>query len=106
MSAPEILDPADIKPGQQAPVPTSKDALVIEALRFANRVSLLLGDLDRAILGRITDDDDTRFDDLHDLIIRRFSDCSGLHLFIAANNLRLELPPDLQDEPETECDDD
>ncbi len=94
----EIIDPANLQPGEQAPVPTSKDALIIEALRFANRVSLLLGDIDRKVLGRIENNDDHRFDDLHDLTIRRFSDCSGLHLFIAANNLRLDLPGDLRGE--------
>lgn len=98
MSNIEILDPANIQPGQQPPVPNSESALVIEALRFANRVSRLLGDIDRNVLARIESDHDHSFDDLHDLIIRRFSDCSGIHLFIAANNLRLDLPADLRDD--------
>lgn len=98
MSEAEILDPANIRPGEQPPVPTSERALLIEALRFANRVSVLLGHIDRNVLARIEGDDDNSFDDLHDLIVRRFSDCSGLHLFIAANNLRIDLPPDLRDD--------
>lgn len=83
------------------PVPTSEPELIIEALRFANRVSGLLNDLSANIMSRIESDDDTWFDDLLDMLRRRFSDCSGLHLFIAANNLSLTLPDDLQGEPDS-----
>lgn len=92
------FDPANVKPGEHPPVARSKDELLIEALRLANRVSGLLNQLDLAVMNRIADDNDNRFDDLLDLLRRRFSDCSGLPLFIAANNLRIELPPDLKDD--------
>ena len=91
--------------GGVPPVPQSEPELIIESLRFANRVSGLLNELCANLMARIESDDDTRFDDLLDALRRRFSDCSGLHLFIAASNLQLELPDDLRSEPESDCDD-
>lgn len=95
---PVAIDPANVGPGEFPPLPTDKDALLIESLRFANRVSGLLNELNSKVLSRIQSDDDHSFDDLHDLLKRRFSDCSGLHLFIAADNLRLDIPSDLKSE--------
>ena len=80
-----------------APVPTSKDELLIAALRHANEVSGLLNDLGTEV---------SRLDEmpvkkrrtarLHNLLRRRFLENSAVHLFIAASNLRLELPADLK----------
>lgn len=104
----EQVDPAKIGPGDHPPVPTTKDSLLIEALRSANRVSGLLNQI--AAWAHQQDawgtDKQDPLEKLEDLLIRRFSDCSGVHLFIAANNLRLELPPDLCEEPDEESDDD
>ncbi len=84
------FDPANLKPGEFPPVPTTRDELLIEALRFTNRVSGLLNEI-----SVWADVDETKFDELHTLLLRRFSDCSGVHLFIAANNIGVELPADL-----------
>lgn len=92
------VDPANVRPGEFAPVPTSRDDLLIEALRFANRVSGLLNDIRDNVMDRIESDNDHRFDDLHEMILRQYSDCSAVHLFISANNLRIELPADLRAE--------
>jgi hypothetical protein len=94
------VDPANIQPGQQAPVPTSRDDLLIESLRSANRVSGLLNELS-ALLIDIPEGhaaDAATVEKLHDALLRRFSDCSGVHLFIAAHNLGVALPPDLTGE--------
>jgi hypothetical protein len=88
-----------LQPGEHATVPTTADELMIEALRTVERTSGLLNDLSHAIGRHVTGDDDHRFDEIQDLLRRRFSDCSGVHLFIAADNLHLNLPPDLQDIP-------
>ena len=93
-------NPAVLLPGQFPPVPASQDELLIEALRFSNRVSVLLNDLRDNIFERIESNDDHRFDDLCEMLLRQHSDCSALHLFIAASNLRIPLPPDLQSEPD------
>lgn len=79
-----------------AQVPTTRDDLLIEALRVVNRVSGLLNDLAADLHKRVESDDDHRFDAPLDMLARRFSDCSGVHLFIAANNLRIDLPDDLK----------
>lgn len=93
-------------PGEHAPVPTTEHGLLIEALRTANRMSGLLNELNAALFKIAGDDvDDARWAPLHDLLIRRFSDCSAVHLFIGADNIRLELPPDLRGEPDSEGDD-
>lgn len=98
------VDPANVKPGEQPPVPSTKDDLLIEALRSAKRVSVLLNEI--AAWSHKQDlcctDDDLR--ELEDLLVMRFSDCSGVHLFVAASNLRLKLPADLRDEPDSDED--
>lgn len=95
------VNPADLKPGQFAPMPETSKELVIEALRLINRTSVALNDLSALIGKKIIDDDDHRFDMENDILIRRFSDLSGVHLFIAADNLRIDLPADLRgDDPE------
>lgn len=100
-------NPADVEPGKHAPVPISREGLLIEALRTANRMGGLLNDI--AAWGHEqmeevgTKHQEAALERLGDLLIRRFSDCSAVHLFIAADNLRVDLPPDLHgDEP---CDD-
>jgi hypothetical protein len=97
----EQVDPTNVRPGEQPPVPTTQEGLLIEALRSANRVSVFLNEI-----AAWSHQDEARFSDLEDLLARRFSDCSGVHLFIAANNLGVDLPPDLQDEVYEEGDDD
>jgi hypothetical protein len=97
----EQVDPANVRPGQHPPVPTTREELLIEALRSANRVSVLLNEI-----AAWSHRQEAEFPDLEDLLIRRFSDCSGVHLFIAANNLGIDLPPDLQDEVYEEGDGD
>lgn len=95
----QTIDPANLKPGEQAPIPTTLGSLVIEALRSANRVGGLLNEIaawahsqrDGQPGGRLY----AEFEKLEDLLVRRFSDCSGVHLFIAANNLGVDLPPDI-----------
>ena len=92
-----IVDPANVQPGDHPPVPQSRDSLLIEALRHAERVSILLNDI-RAALYRMDPAEASEFDAIHQLLLRQHSDCSGLHLFIAADNLGLNLPDDLKDE--------
>jgi hypothetical protein len=91
------IDHANVKPGEQPPVPTTRDELLIEALRSANRVSLLLNEIaawahSQSAWGTEKEGPLTA---LEDLLARRFSDCSGVHLFIAAHNLNVNLPPDI-----------
>ncbi len=104
LPAPAASGPTEA--GDHAAVPTTRDGLLIEALRTANRMSGLFNEIDAALF-RISGDtvDDARWAPLHDLLIRRFSDCSGIHLFIAANNLRIDLPDDLRGEPDSDGDD-
>lgn len=83
------------KPGKHPPVPQSKDELIIEALRYANRVSGMLNDMSAMMFNSVTRKTQEK---IEDMLRRRFSDCSGLHLFIAANNLHLDLPEDLRDD--------
>lgn len=86
-------------------VPTTKDGLLFEALATVERMSSLLNDLAAQIYALDESEQDGRIAPLHALLLRRFSDCSGVHLFIAASNIGLELPadmfpPKLEDEPE------
>lgn len=72
-------------------------ALLHTALRHIERVSVLLNDLSTE-MHRLDDaepEGSTRFDALAALLLRRFTDCSGLPLFIDADNAGL-LPDDLQ----------
>lgn len=80
------------------PVPMTREELLIAALRHANSVSSLLNEV-AAEVSRLDDlegGDCPKYERLHDLLIRRFAEDSGVFLFIAANNLRLDLPPDLR----------
>lgn len=80
-------------------VPATKDDLLIAALRHANCVSVLLNDLAAEALKGAGSKRRPRnvCDTFNTMLIRRFSDCSGLHLFIAADALRLDLPDDLKE---------
>ncbi len=103
-------DPTNVQPGEQAPVPETRDDLMIEALRTANRMGGLLND----IAAWANDQSDSAsgterqsaLNELQDLLCRRFSDASAVHLFIAADNVGLELPPDLVDDEPAEYEDD
>lgn len=88
------VDPANVLPGQHPPVVDTKDDLLVEALRSASRVSLLLNEISAAL-----GEEPPNVEKCLDLLLRRFSDCSGLHLFIAAHNLDIELPDDLSGDP-------
>lgn len=83
------------------PVPTTRDELLIAGLRHANDAGALLNDID-AELSRLLGGaaDDPKYDAIHALLRRRFLENSGVYLFIAANNLGVELPVDLCDEPD------
>ncbi len=99
MNSQHDVDPANIQPGQHAPVPESRDDLMIEALRTANRMGGLLNEIAAWANGQSDaawgGPHQAAMTELQDLLCRRFSDGSALHLFIAANNLRLDLPPDI-----------
>lgn len=93
------IDPADVKPGEHAPVPISRGGLLIEALRTSNRMGGLLNEIAAWVHEQMEEAWGVRqqaaLERLGDLTLRRFSDCSAVHLFIAADNLRVDLPPDL-----------
>ena len=88
-------------------VPQGKDDLFVAAMRHANDVSLLLNELS-AELGQALErsPDDKGLERMHELLQTRFNRHSGVHLFIAASNLRIELPEDLQGNEVSETDDD
>jgi len=94
---------SDIQP-THPPVPTTKDDLLIAALRHANEASKVLNDLESEafkVLGARADH--PKYDRLFTLLRSRFAEASGVHLFIAATNLNLDLPADLRaDEVESE----
>ncbi len=95
-----------IEPGTFPPVPTTPDELLIGALRHANQVGGLLVDLTAACHAAFDSGDlSAGMDRIHEMLLRRHSDCSGVHLFIAADNLRVELPPDLRAERDGDGDD-
>jgi len=77
-------------------LPVSRDELLIAALRHANRVGGTLNAL-AAEISRLLGEaaDEPKYGRLYDLLLRRFDSDSGVALFIAARNLRVELPPDL-----------
>lgn len=80
--------------------PTSREDLLIASLRHANGVSVTLNQIDWALTQALGDQvDDPKFDRVFELLGRRFREDSALHLFIAADNLRIDLPRDLV-EPE------
>ena len=82
-------------------LPTTERALLIASLRLVDRTSGLLNDLDAAI-GHLTEAKKLRLrdaDKLHRLLRHRFNRLSGVGLFIAADNMRLNLPKDLRGEP-------
>ena len=84
-----------------APVPTSKDEFILEALRLVERVSAALNALGMTCLRRLDDGyADPTVETIEEIARRRFSDLSGLHLFIGARKLEIELPPDLTYERE------
>jgi hypothetical protein len=79
-------------------LPKDRDELLIAALRHANTVSATMNALAAEIsklLGEAADD--PKYDRLHDLLLRRFDTDSGVFLFIAARNMRIDLPPDLRE---------
>lgn len=81
------------------PVPTTRDELLIAALRHANEVSGLLNRIGKEVSRLLGDEaDKPEYDALHELLRRRFLEDSGVFLFIAADNLRIELPDDLKGE--------
>lgn len=83
-------------------VPTTKRELLIAALRHANEVSVLFNNLHDEIVRVLGNKvEHKKYEYLHALLRQRFDKCSGLHLFIAASNLHLRLPPDSV-EPEYE----
>lgn len=90
------VDPANVKPGEHAPVPATRDDLLIEALRTIDRMSGLFNEIAATCMcAEVPVDGDKLANDIHNLVLRRFSDCSGVHVFIAAQNLGIDLPPDL-----------
>lgn len=87
-------------PFQYPKVPETAAELLVEALRTTNRTSGMINTV-RALLYKVED----RFaageplaaliEPIDNQLRRGFSDCSGVHLFIAANNLRFNLPDDI-----------
>lgn len=89
------------------PVPTSRDELLIAALRHANEVSGLLNRIGAEVSRLLGDKaDDAQYDALHELLRRRFLEDSGVFLFIAAGNLGIEMPDDLIERIRFDDDDD
>jgi hypothetical protein len=75
---------------------SNPNELLIEALRTVDRMSGVLNLANAKLFAALGDDVDHRkFDAVFDALRRRFSDASGVHLFIAADNLGIALPPDL-----------
>jgi hypothetical protein len=86
------------------PVATTKDELLITALRHANDVSGLLNDIGAEVSRLLGEDaDDPKYDRLHDLLRMRFLEHESVSLFIAASNLRLDLPQDLRGDDEADA---
>jgi len=87
-------------------VPQTRDDLFIAAMRHANEVSGLLNDLTHEFW-RVTGDDcdNPKWDKLNEMLCSRFGKHSAVHLFIAASNLRIELPDDLSGDAESEFED-
>lgn len=86
-------------------LPTSERALLIACLRLIDRKGGLLNDLS-AEVSRLTDRNRLTLRDssrLHTLLRQRFNRCSGVGLFIAADNLKIPLPKDLRGELDEEA---
>jgi ABC-type transporter Mla subunit MlaD len=82
-------------------VPTSRDDLLIAALRHANEVGSTLNDISAEVFRLLGDQvDDPKYEPLHALLRRRFAEVSAVYLFIAADNLRIDLPGDLKGDAE------
>ncbi len=86
---------------RQIPMPpTTRDELLFGALRTVNITSMMINDVREELYNLLGDDaDNPKYDRIHAILRRQFSDCSGVHLFIAASNLRIDLPDDLREEP-------
>lgn len=81
-------------------VPVSREDLLIASLRHANGVSVTLNQIDWTLTQALGDEvNDPKFNAVFALLSRRFAEDSALHLFVAAGNLRIDLPKDLA-EPE------
>jgi len=95
-----------LKSGEHPVVPTNKDDLLIEALRTTNRVCGAVTEIGLIAASTLDDGEDARsaLKKIHDIAIRQFSDLSGVHLFIAAHNIGLALPEDLQGKDDEEGD--
>jgi len=92
------------EPSEYPAIPTTADELLIAALRLVNDTSMTLNRIDWETARLLGDEaDDPKFDHLHDLLRRRFGVESGVFLFIAANNMRLTLPPDLSGDEKWEA---
>jgi hypothetical protein len=88
------------------PVPTTREELLIAALRYANNVSGLLSEIAMEVfrLDEAEGGDQPKYERIHELLLRRWREDSGVFLFIAADNLRIELPADLRtDLDDEEC---
>jgi len=96
-----------LKPGERPKVPQTQEELMIAALRCANRVCGAITEIGHLVLNSLQDDGTVTdaaatMEKIRDITIRQFSDLSGVHLFIAASNLRMELPEDLRGDPDDE----
>lgn len=81
------------------PLPTTRDELLIAALRHANEVSELLNNIGNEVSRLLGEDaDKPEYNHLYELLRKRFGVNSGVYLFIAADNLHIELPADLRGE--------
>lgn len=88
------------------PVPTTRDELLIAALRHAEMTGVTLNAIRRElyrVLGARCDD--RKYDHLHVLLRRSLYEDSGLFLFIGADNIGIELPVDLLGQAAYEIDD-
>jgi hypothetical protein len=90
---------------QLPPVAKTKDELLFAAIRPARAASSALSGASNEMFrliesGKIKDDD---AENLHDHLLRQYSDASAVPLFIAASNLGLDMPEDLC-APLEECD--
>lgn len=71
--------------------PSTERELLIECLRLINRTSGVLNEVASMTMESATPTEDK----INDLMLRRFSDLSGVPHFMAANQLNISLPADL-----------